>query len=69
MLGKHWSSKEIAGRIAMEHSALDCELSGHRKATRLLRHHGKRRHSKGGQGRTGKLRITHDISERPEAAS
>ena len=53
----------------MQHSALDCELSGHRKATRLLRHHEKRRHSKGGQGRTGKLRITHDISERPEAAS
>ena len=53
----------------MQHSALDCELSGHRKATRLLSHHGKCRHSKSGQKRTGKLRITHDISKRPEEAS
>ena len=52
----------------MQHSALDCELSGRRKATRLLTRHGKCRHSKSGQKRRGKLRITHDISKRSEEA-
>ncbi|MGN8821372.1 IS30 family transposase [Atopobiaceae bacterium HCP3S3_A4] len=46
-----------------------CELPGYRKASRLLRHHGKRRHGKGSQERRGKFPIAHDISERPEAAS
>lgn len=85
MRDEHWSPEEISGRIseerpdlavsdsaiyrAVESGSLDCELPGHRKAARLLRHHGKRRHRKGSQERRGKLRITHDISERPEEAS
>ena len=43
-------------------------FQGRRKATRLLTRHGKCRHSKSGQKRTGKLRITHDISKRSEEA-
>jgi IS30 family transposase len=85
MRDEHWSPEEISGRIAMEHpslavsddsiyravesGSLDCGLPGHRKASRLLRHHGKRRHVKGSQERRGKFPITHDISERPEEAS
>ena len=85
MRDEHWSPEEISGRIseerpdlavsdsaiyrAVESGSLDCELPGHRKAARLLRHHGKRRHRKGSQERRGKVRITHDISERPEGAS
>ena len=81
MRDEHWSPEEISGRIAMEHpslavsddsiyravesGSLDCELPGCRKASRLLRHHGKRRHVKGSQERRGKFPITHDISERP----
>lgn len=81
----HWSPEEISGRIsverpdlavsdsaicrAVESGSLDCELPGRRKAARLLRHHGRRRHRKGSQERRGKVRITHDISERPEEAS
>ena len=80
-----WSPEEISGRIAMERpelavsdttiyravasGALDCELPGRGKASRLLRHRGKRRHGNGSAERRGKIRITHDISERPEAAS
>ena len=85
MRDEHWSPKEISGRIpeerpdlavsdsaicrAVEPGSLDCELPGHRKAARLPRHHGKRRHRKGSQERRGKVRIAHDISERPEEAS
>lgn len=85
MRDEHWSPEEISGRIseerpdlavsdsaiyrAVESGSLDCGLPGHRKAARLLRHHGKRRHRKGSQERRGKVRITHDISERPEEAS
>ena len=53
----------------MESRLLDCELSGRRKAARLLGHHGKRRHSKGSQKRRSKVHITHDISKRPKEAS
>ncbi|WP_199589550.1 IS30 family transposase, partial [Olsenella sp. AM30-3LB] len=85
MRDEHWSPEEISGRIpeerpdlavsdsaiyrAVESGSPGCELPGHRKAARLLRHHGKRRHRKGSQERRGKVRITHDISERPEEAS
>ena len=81
----HWSPEEISGRIsverpdlavsdsaicrAVESGSLDCELPGRSKAARLLRHHGRRRHRKGSQERRGKVRITHDISERPEETS
>ena len=54
---------------AVHSGALDCELPGRRKASTLLRHHGKRRRGKGFWERRGKVRITHDISERPEEAS
>lgn len=85
MRDEHWSPEEISGRISEErpdlavsgsaiHRAVgsgspDCGLPGHRKAARLLRHHGKRRHGKGSRERRGRVRITHDISERPEEAS
>lgn len=85
MRDEHWSPEEISGRISEERRGLavsgsaihravgpgspDCGLPGHRKAARLLRHHGKRGHGKGGRGRRGRVRITHDISERPEEAS
>ena len=85
MRDEHWSPEEISGRIseerpdlavsdsaiyrAVESGSLDCGLPGHRKAARLLRHHGKRRHRKGSQERRGKVRITHDISERPSMPS
>ena len=81
----HWSPEEMSGRIpeerpglaasdsaicrAVEPGSLDCGLPGRRKAARLLRHHGKRRHRKGSQERRGKVHITHGISERPEEAS
>lgn len=54
---------------AVASGSLDCELPGRGKASRLLRHRGKRRHGKGSAERRGKIRISHDISERPEAAS
>lgn len=85
MRDEHWSPEQISGRIAMERpdlavsresiyravrsGALDRELPGHRKASVLLRHHGKRRRGKGFRERRGKVRITHDISGRPEEAS
>lgn len=85
MRDEHWSPEQISGRIAMERpglavsresiyravrsGALDRELPGRRKASVLLRHHGKRRRGKGFRERRGKVRITHDISGRPEEAS
>ena len=81
----HWSPEEMSGRIpeerpglavsdsaicrAVEPGSLDCGLPGRRKAARLLRHHGKRRHRKGSQERRGKVHTAHGISERPEEAS
>ena len=81
----HWSPEEMSGRIpeerpglavsdsaicrAVEPGSLDCGLPGRRKAAGLLRHHGKRRHRKGGQERRGKVHTAHGISERPEEAS
>jgi hypothetical protein len=85
MRDEHWSPEQISGRIAMERpdlavsresiyraarsGALARELPGHRKASVPLGRHGKRRRGKGFRGRRGKVRITHDISERPEEAS
>lgn len=82
---EHRSPEQISGRIAMERpdlavsgegicravrsGPLDRELPGHRKASVPLRRHGKRRRGKGFRERRGKVRITHDISERPEEAS
>ena len=80
-----WPPEETSGRISEERPDLaasdsaiyravgsgspDCGLPGHKKAARPLRHHGKRRHGKGGQERGGKVRMTHGISERPEETS
>lgn len=85
MRDEHWSLEEISGRIlearpglaasdsaicrAVESGSPDCGLPGHRKAARLLRHHGKRRHRKGSQERRDRVRTAHGISERPEEAS
>ena len=71
MRDEHWSPEEISGRIseerpdlavsdsaiyrAVESGSLGCGLPGHRKAARLLRHHGKRRHRKGSQERRGNI--------------
>lgn len=41
---------------------------GNRGVIRKLRHHGKSRHVKGYVERRGKIRISHDISERPVGA-
>ena len=73
MRDERWSPEEISGRIseerpdlavsdsaicrAVESGSLGCGLPGRRKAARLLRHHGKRRHRKGSQERRGKVRI------------
>jgi IS30 family transposase len=48
---------------------LDCELPGWHAMRRRLRHRGKRRHPKGSVDRRGRLRATHEISERPPEAS
>lgn len=84
MRDEHWSPEQISARIgierpalsvsdttiyrAVEEGSLDCELPGRRKASRLLRHHGKRRHKRGSGERRGRIRVTHELSERPKAA-
>jgi IS30 family transposase len=45
---EHLPSRAVGG------GDLDCELPGHRKASELLRHHGKRRREKGLRERRGK---------------
>ena len=62
-----WSGQSIYR--AVYSGALDCELPRHRKASVLLRRHGKRRCGKSFRERRGKVRIAHDILERPEEAS
>ena len=70
MRDEHWSPEEISGRIseerpdlavsdsaiyrAVESGSLDCELPGHRKAARLLRHHGKLQAQEGKPGAQGR---------------
>lgn len=76
-----WSPEQVEGRIAaerpdlavsdttiyrsVESGELDCGLPGRRKMSRRLRHRGKRRHKGGSEERRGKIRATHEISERP----
>ncbi len=81
-LEEQWSPEQVEGRIALElgsspisdttiyrairNGRFDGCLGG-RKATRRLRHKGKRRGAAGTE-RRGKIIISHEISERPEAA-
>lgn len=81
---RRWSPEQIAGRMARERpdgavsastiyravasGALDCELPGQRTMRRMLRHRGKRRRSKGQVELRGKIKVTHEISERPPEA-
>ena len=80
-LGEQWSPEQIEGRLALElgespvsdttiYRGIDAGLfdgcvGGH-KARRRLRHRGKRR--KGPSERRGKIKVSHEISERPAAA-
>lgn len=81
-LEEQWSPEQVEGRLALElgsspisdttiyrairNGRFDGCLSG-RKATRHLRHKGKRRRTPATE-RRGKIIVSHEISERPEAA-
>lgn len=83
-LEEQWSPEQIEGRLKLEGSEIsvsdttiyraiwagrfDGELPGQRKASRKLRHRGKRRHRKGEQDRRGRIVVSHDIGERPREA-
>ena len=76
-----WSPEQIEGRLALElgrspvgdttiyrgiHAGRFDGCIGGRKAKRRLRHRGKRR--RGPSERRGKIKVSHEISERPAAA-
>ena len=80
-LGEQWSPEQIEGRLALElgaspvsdttiyrgiHAGLFDGCIGGRKAKRRLRHRGKRR--RGPSERRGKIKVSHEISERPAGA-
>lgn len=80
-LEEQWSPEQIEGRLALElgrspvsdttiyrgiHSGRFDGCIGGRKAKRRLRHRGKRR--RGPSERRGKIKVSHEISERPAAA-
>ena len=80
-LEEQWSPEQIEGRLALElgaspvsdttiyrgiHAGRFDGLVGGRRASRRLRHRGKRR--RGPCERRGKIPISHEISERPQAA-
>lgn len=80
-LDEQWSPGQIEGRLALELGAspvsdttvyrairsgrFDARIGGRKAAKRLL-HRGKRR--KGPSERRGKIKVSHEISERPAAA-
>lgn len=80
-LGEQWSPEQIEGRLALERGAspvsdttiyraisagrFDACIGG-RKAAKRLRLRGKRR--RGPSERRGKIKVSHEISERPETA-
>lgn len=80
-LNEQWSPEQIEGRLALEPGAspvsgttvyrairsgrFDARIGG-RKAAKRLRHRGKRR--RGPSERRGKIKVPHEISERPTAA-
>ena len=78
---EQWSPEQIEGRLALElgrspdsdttiyrgiHAGRFDGCIGGRKAKRRLRHRGKRR--RGPSERRGKIKVSHEISERPAAA-
>ena len=80
-LEEQWSPEQIEGRLALElgtspvsdttiyrgiHAGRFDGCIGGRKAKRRLRHRGKRR--RGPSERRGKIKVSHEISERPAAA-
>ena len=80
-LGEQWSPEQIEGRLALElgsspvsdttiyrgiRSGRFDARTGGRKAARRLRLRGKRR--RGSSERRGKIKVSHEISERPAAA-
>lgn len=81
-LGEQWSPEQIEGRLRLELGAspvsdttiyrairdgrFDACIGG-RKASRRLRHKGKRRRAPGTE-RRGKIKVAHSIDERPVAA-
>ena len=80
-LNEQWSPEQIEGRLALElgaspvsdttiyrgiHAGRFDGCIGGRKAERRLRHRGKRRRRP--SERRGKIRLSHEISERPQAA-
>lgn len=80
-LNERWSPEQIEGRLALElgaspvsdttiyrgiHAGRFDGCIGGRKAKRRLRHRGKRRRHP--SERRGKIRASHEISERPQAA-
>ena len=80
-LEEQWSPEQIEGRLALElgrspvsdttiyrgiHAGRFDGCIGGRKAKRRLRHRGKRR--RGPSERRGKIKASHEISERPAAA-
>ena len=81
-LEEQWSPEQIEGRLALELGASPVSdstiyraiaagrfdgLIGGRRASRRLRHKGKARRSPGSE-RRGKIKVPHEISERPEEA-
>lgn len=81
-LEEQWSPEQIEGRLALELGASPVSDStiyrgiargrfdgcvGGRKASRRLRHKGKRRRAPGTE-RRGKIAVSHDITERPAEA-
>ena len=80
-LEEQWSPEQIEGRLALElgespvsdttiyrgiHAGRFDGCIGGRRAKRRLRHRGKRR--RGPSERRGKIKVSHEISERPPAA-
>lgn len=77
---RHWFPEQVAGRMRAEavsastirravgSGALDCELPGRQSMRRRLRHRCKRRHARSSEERRGRIRATHEISERPPEA-
>lgn len=81
MRDRRWSPEQVEGRLRVERpglavsdatiyravadGTLDREMPGQRQMKVALRHRGKRRHGRGSEERRGRIRATHEISERP----
>ena len=83
-LDQHWSPEQIDGRMKLDNESIrisrstiyreiengtfDVECDG-KKATRRLRHKGRKRHTQGSVENRGKFAISHDLEERPDEAN